>query len=631
VYDELMQRGRRPLLPLMLMLVLMAMPAARATAAESPIVQKLLTRDYDVQADGRYTLTIHSELRASNNSAAADIGQIPLGYSDSMQDLEILEAYTLKSSGKKLPVNVAAIQSQLQPGTPQLRMFDDYRQKVLVFPDLSGGDTVVWTARWRQKQATFPEQFYTDGYFQRTFAYDKVEITVRAPKAMPLKAETHGLEFEQQAAGDKTVYRWRYASPTALVDDTASLSPYDRLPRYFISSFASYDALARAYLALAAGKVQVTPKIKALAEEITAGVTQRRQQAQRIYNWVAGHVRYVSIALGNGGLVPHDADTILANVYGDCKDHTVLLASLLKAKGIDSEMVLVNLGASYTLSEVPTLAQLNHAITWLPEFGLYVDATSGVGPFGTLPIEEYGKPVVHTGGTGKAVRSIPILRPGETSLTARTVARIMPDGRITGTSVTSASGPLGLSLRGYAFEIMSYGAERAAKAQLKEASLEGTGSFDVTTPTLAPQDYSVSGHFELEPRAGIVAGESFRPPAGLEVLIRPGDVLMGPLTVATLPDGESTPCFNGRETQELSLELPDGKRVAQLPKDTQIDSEHIHYHAHWATTNRLVTVRREFSFAIDKPLCTGATRAAAAAALKQIREEQRAQIALTGQ
>ena len=182
---------------------------------------------------------------------------------------------------------------------------------------------------------------------------------------------------------------------------------------------------------------------------------------------------------------------------------------------------------------------------------------------------EYGKPVVHAVAAGKARRVIPILPPGVASVTARTVARIMPDGKITGTSVTSASGPMGLSLRGYAFGIMSYGPERAAKAQLNAASEEGTGSFEVTTPTLLPQDYSVSGHFELEPRTGILAGESFRPPIGLELLIRPGDVFMGPLAVANLADSESTPCFSGRETQELSLELPDGKRVAQLPKDTR--------------------------------------------------------------
>ena len=62
---------------------------------------------------------------------------------------------------------------------------------------------------------------------------------------------------------------------------------------------------------------------------------------------------------------------------------------------------------------------------------------------------------------------------------------------------------------------------------------------------------------------------------------------MGPLAVANLADSESTPCFSGRETEELSLELPDGKRVAQLPKDTRIDNEHIHYQTHWAATNRL--------------------------------------------
>jgi hypothetical protein len=38
---------------------------------------------------------------------------------------------------------------------------------------------------------------------------------------------------------------------------------------------------------------------------------------QAIYNWVNQNLRYVAIYLGDGGLVPHDADSIFRNRYGD--------------------------------------------------------------------------------------------------------------------------------------------------------------------------------------------------------------------------------------------------------------------------------------------------------------------------
>src|SRR5262249_4006254 len=153
--------------------------------------------------------------------------------------------------------------------------------------------------------------------------------------------------------------------------------------------------------------------------------------------------------------------------YGDCKDHTVLFASLLKAKGIESEMVMINGNDSYSLSEVPTLAQLNHLISWLPEFGLYADTTSGLAPFGTLPLEEYGKPVVHATVAGKALRKTPVLPADAATLTVRSTARLMPDGKITGTTVTAATGPFGIMLRQYGSAIHSAGAERTAGLQLK--------------------------------------------------------------------------------------------------------------------------------------------------------------------
>jgi len=75
----------------------------------------------------------------------------------------------------------------------------------------------------------------------------------------------------------------------------------------------------------------------------------------------------------------------------------VLFSALLRAKGIESELVLINLGFGYSGPRAPGFSAFNHMISWLPEFGLYADTTAAVAPFGTLPFPEYGKPVLHVG------------------------------------------------------------------------------------------------------------------------------------------------------------------------------------------------------------------------------------------
>ncbi|MEX0632225.1 transglutaminase family protein [Serratia ureilytica] len=115
----------------------------------------------------------------------------------------------------------------------------------------------------------------------------------------------------------------------------------------------------------------MTPGIQALADNITAGISDRREQAEALYRWVAQNIRYVAVYLGNGGLEPNSAQSILDNHYGDCKDHVVILEALLAAKGIASSPVLIGMDEGPILPKVPLLSRFNHAITYVPEFKLY--------------------------------------------------------------------------------------------------------------------------------------------------------------------------------------------------------------------------------------------------------------------
>ena len=79
----------------------------------------------------------------------------------------------------------------------------------------------------------------------------------------------------------------------------------------------------------------------------------------------------MSVTLESGGFVPHPAEEVLANEYGDCNDLAILLEALLRAAGIESAPALINLGDSYTLSTIGVSSPLNHVITYLPTLDLY--------------------------------------------------------------------------------------------------------------------------------------------------------------------------------------------------------------------------------------------------------------------
>jgi hypothetical protein len=447
---------------------------------------------------------------------------------------------------------------------------------------------------------------------------------------MPLFEETHDVDFEKQETGGNITYQWHYSAPEPLVEDVSAISPFDRLPRFFISSFKNYNELGRAYAALSTPKMAVTPAVQKLANEITAGTTDRRRQTEQIYEWVSTHIRYVSIALGDGAIVPHAADTVLANGYGDCKDHSILFAALLKAKNIDAEAVLINLGNGYTIPTVPTLATFNHLITWLPEFGIYADTTAGVAPFGLLPFEEYGKPVIHAVTTGDALRHVPVLEPGSATATVKVSKRFDGEGRMWEDSTTKATGPFGIVLREEARQIQSVGAERAAQNILKSHNIAGSGNFTYPAPTDLAPEFGVSSHYETPSRPRLVAGQGFTPVSGLRLVSRPGDWLMGSLWQEKLKDTEPTPCFSGNVIEDISIEMPADKHLVRLPTGTEIKTEHLQFNSNWSTDGQIVSVHREFASHIGQPLCDGPVRLETAQALARIREDYRAQVAIAG-
>ncbi len=611
----------------LVLVLLLAFVALKAHAAPASADFLRYDNDFDVASDGSYVQTFHAELRFASNAAARAAAQQVVSFSPKIEVVEVLDAATRKADGRALPVADDAIHELLPPGSPDHALIADRRQKIIVFPSVDAGDTLSYTVRRTVRRPVFPGQFTASVYLPRGSGARDVVLTVRAPRSYGMQTEAHGFAETLTSDGDRVVRSWRASAPVPANSDGAP-GAYDRLPRVFVSSFQDWGEFARAYGALAGPKMAVTPAIKTLADRIADGADSRRDQARLLYDWVSTQIRYVAVYIGYGGLEPHDADAVLAHGYGDCKDHAVLFDALLAARDIGSELVLVNLTDQYSLSGPPGFAQLNHAISYLPEFDLYADTTAGTAAFGTLPFGLYGKPAVHAVDGGRVLRTIPTLPPEAAVLELHSLARLEPDGRITGTSVTTATGPFASELRHSAQWIETAGQAYAAATQLKASGGEGVGSFDFQAPEALASSYAVSGSFTLDPRPESLAGDSFAMPAGLRLGVQPGDTLLGPLAIGRRAEDEDTPCHSGRQVEELSLQLPAGRRLVRLPEGTRIDSAAVAYRSAWSVQGGMLTWRRELTSKVTAPLCTGETRRLAAAALAAIHADARTRVAL---
>ena len=547
--------------------------AANAQAPDTPLPQGAapiqapfeITRDhidYEIDSDGTYEKRTEERVRILSEQGLHLLRQSGVAYMTGFQDADIEEAYTLKRDGTRIDVPSDGFFVTSGPAT---KGFADFREKMAVFPNVEVGDEIAIVKTFKQKEPWFKGQFYTDVVFGSLVPTHDVVITVKADTSeLPLYVDMTGLkQGETKTDGDETTWTWTFNNDDSIIPEPGSVAERDNAAHLTISSFKNFAGLAKAYEDGAHDKTIPDDEIKALANQITQGVTDRREQAHKLYDWVSTNIKYLAIVLGKGGLVPHEAADILHSRYGDCKDHVVLLEALLAAKDITSTAALINTDSSYTLGTVAAPDLFDHVITYVPEFDLYMDSTARYAPFGVLPDTDADKPVLQT-ATGIVGRT-PRLTAANEQVASKTAITIHEDGNAEGTTLVTASGASGIALRALMASLLP-GMEanyiRETIPGASDGTLEKGDPSTLTDPYVMAAQYTLTNATPL-PGPGAVAFSIGDHPFSLPLAIS-----------ASLPSRKDDyVCGSLHLVDETTIYFPAAQVITSIPKSNEIGAD----------------------------------------------------------
>lgn len=201
--------------------------------------------------------------------------------------------------------------------------------------------------------------------------------------------------------------------------------PGDLPDRYMITrvlqltDFADWGALSSLMAPLYARAEQLEPDSPLNAEiaRIKAANPTIEGQIAAVVRLVQDDVRYLALAMGEGGYVPATADETWRSRYGDCKGKTVLLLALLHALGVQAEPALVSTRLGDGLDQqLPLVSWFDHVIVRAEINGqvYWIDgASSGDRALADIQVPPYrwGLPVRTEGAVLEAMIQPPSSRP----------------------------------------------------------------------------------------------------------------------------------------------------------------------------------------------------------------------------
>ncbi|HET8869309.1 MAG TPA: DUF3857 domain-containing protein, partial [Aquabacterium sp.] len=502
--------------------------------------------------------------------------------------------------------------------------YSDYVSTTVVFPDVEVGDVVGLKYRLTTTQPLYPRKISLAQDFSVTGAYDDVRVLIDEPSSMKSRHVVRGMSESITTRGDRRLISLHLSHPVPERVERTDWSVVDPEgnPGFEYSTFASWAEVGTSYGMRAYPKAVVTPRIRALADKITAGATDPRLQAIALYEWVARTITYAGNCVGIGAVVPRDLNVVIDNRQGDCKDHATLLQALLAARGIESQQALVNAGPVYKLAALPLAQQVNHVINYVPSLDLFLDSTSDSTPFGMLPESDQGKPVLMANGASTPTRTPPLPRDTDRQEVV-TKGEVHEDGSLDATVKVTVSGQPAVALREAFRRMPREESDRYVKQTLKSLGFEGEGSVSYPDPQPLEATFSYEVRFH--------ASEALNLPGSGALWIAPW--FPGPLNLASIghqavdksPAVDST-CSGGLLVEHYDLALPAGMQVLSMPDGAHAESALARYDSSYQLDehHHLVAERR-YTDLSEGPVCTAdivtAWRTAMAPMWKDLRQQ----------
>jgi hypothetical protein len=276
------------------------------------------------------------------------------------------------------------------------------------------------------------------------------------------------------------------------------------------------------------------------------------------------------------------------------------------------------------LPTVPLLGRFNHAITYVPEFKLYLDSTNPWARFGQLPGADLGAPVLLT-REAKLART-----PDNDELRNNTSLSVDfefdKSGNMRGQTERNLGEVDEIDLRGYFSQINQQNQARVEETIMASSGIDGRGKIVMQgDPLNLKKQFGYSYRFKAEDYV------DFSVVGGMPVPTPPGGKSFRTLYSTTSAPSNETPfyCTAQHYDETYRLQLPAGVPIIAIPKNQKFSNAAGQYQVEWQLKGQQVVVNHRLQMNAIRgkdALCQPQDYPAFRALFQQVRRGFRGQV-----
>jgi hypothetical protein len=379
---------------------------------------------------------LHYLIKIINERGKERFSEAHIDYDSTYEKVEIVYARVIKPDGTVVDVGNRHIRDVSK--YLNFPLYSNARVYIISFPEITEGSSVEYKVKIHNNKLINDKDFMLAYPVQSDEPIIAANFTLRMPKDKKVHFQIINERYNDFGAvlnplikgeGASLVYKWQFKNIPQIVPETSMPPQIEVNPAILVSTFKSWDDIYNWWWGLGSPKIKIDTAIKEKVKELTRNKRSEEDKARSIYNFCAQQIRYVAVEYGQAGYEPHEASEIFRNKYGDCKDKSVLLVTMLRQAGIKAYPVLISTREYYNLNKDFPSSMFNHAIAAVRVGGrlVFLDPTAETTSFGDLPVSDQARSVLLFREDGYSIEKTPLFPASRNMLKQET--RIKMDGK----------------------------------------------------------------------------------------------------------------------------------------------------------------------------------------------------------
>jgi hypothetical protein len=342
-----------------------------------------LLSDRQLKAGSPTVRYVRRAFRVDATSGIENVSELHIDYDPSYEKLVIHFVRILRGR-QTIDALRGADWKVIQPESDMdRRIYSGEMEGLLILHDVRVGDVLDYAYSVEGDNPTL------GGHFVATLALDEDDgvvdlrrrIVTDARRPLRFQAHGEGAQPDDTTTGGVRTLAWKRANVAATEDEDHVPTWYRSGPWVDVSDYASWNEVAASAAALFDTPATTSPELDALVAKWKSGETSDADRALAATRFVQDEVRYLGIEMGPHSHQPFAPAVVMQRRFGDCKDKSLLLVTVLRALGLEALPALVSTTEGRALDDrLPTPFAFDHAIARVTIGGVvtFVDATASL-------------------------------------------------------------------------------------------------------------------------------------------------------------------------------------------------------------------------------------------------------------